>query len=79
MRRDFRLYELNDGEFENLVVHICVRWLGQGVTPFATGPDGGRDGKFQGTATSFPSKKKPLQGHCVLQAKHVAAVRHQYW
>jgi hypothetical protein len=31
MRRDYRLYELNEDEFEGLVVRICVRWLGEGV------------------------------------------------
>jgi hypothetical protein len=69
MRRDYRLYELNDDEFERLVVQICVRWFGTGVTPFAPGPDG----KFHGTADCFPSTKEPLSGHCVFQAKHVAA------
>ena len=71
--RDDRLYELNDAEFEQLVVRICTRWLGEGVTPFATGKDGGRDGKFHGVANSFPSKNDPLSGHCVIQSKHVAA------
>jgi hypothetical protein len=73
MRRDFRLYELNDDEFERLIVRICVKWLGAGVTPFAPGKDGGRDGKFHGTATCFPSTAAPISGHVVLQAKHVAA------
>jgi hypothetical protein len=73
MRRDYRLHELNDEEFEHLVVRICTRWLGPGVTPFATGKDGGRDGKFHGTAANFPSAASPLAGHCVLQAKHVAS------
>jgi hypothetical protein len=73
MRRDFRLHELNSDEFERLVVRICVRWLGPGVTPFASGKDGGRDGKFHGRATCYPSVTSPLEGHCVLQAKHVAA------
>jgi hypothetical protein len=73
MVRDYCLYELNDLEFERLVVRICVRWLGPGVTPFAPGKDGGRDGKFVGRAACFPSDSEPLDGHCVLQAKHVAA------
>jgi hypothetical protein len=73
MVSDYRLYELNDLEFERLVVRICVRWLGPGVTPFAPGKDGGRDGKFVGRAACFPSDSEPLDGHCVLQAKHVAA------
>jgi ABC-3C protein len=73
MRRDYRLYELNADEFEKLVVQICVRWLGVGVTPFAPGKDGGRDGRFHGKANCFPSVQQPIEGHCVLQAKHAAA------
>ncbi|MBN9033861.1 MAG: hypothetical protein J0I23_29130 [Rhizobiales bacterium] len=71
--RDYRLHELNEDEFEKLVVRICVRWLGEGVSPFAKGKDGGRDGKFHGTANSFPSKSSPSAGHFVLQSKHIGA------
>jgi hypothetical protein len=71
MPKDHRLYELSDAEFEGVVVQICVRWLGQGVTPFASGKDGGRDAKFLGTATCFPSANAPHIGHFVVQAKHV--------
>jgi hypothetical protein len=73
MPRDYRLHEINDREFERLVVRICVHWLGEGVQPFTDGPDGGRDGKFHGTAARFPSENNPLSGHFVLQAKHVAS------
>jgi len=73
MRRDNRLYELNDDEFERLAVRICTRWLGEGVIPFALGRDGGRDGRFDGTATSFPSATAPISGKIVIQAKHVSA------
>jgi hypothetical protein len=71
--RDYRLHELNDEEFEKLVIRICVRWLGEGVSPFAAGKDGGRDGKFVGRANAFPSATNPLSGHCVIQAKHTSA------
>lgn len=71
MARDYRLYELSDAEFEGFAVQVCVRWLGQGVTPFASGKDGGRDAKFHGTAACFPSPTKPHMGHFVVQAKHV--------
>lgn len=71
MIRDYRLYELSDAEFEGFVVQICSFWLGQGVIPFAPGKDGGRDAKFYGTATCFPSTTAPLSGHIVVQAKHV--------
>ena len=73
MRRDFRLYELSDDDFEDLCVKISVDWLGEGVTPFAPGPDGGRDGKFTGKANKFPSESEPLEGMAVLQAKHSAS------
>ena len=46
MRRDYRLYELSNDEFEQLVVQICVRRLGPGGPLFAPGKDHGRDGKF---------------------------------
>ena len=73
MKKDYRLYELNDEEFEDFVIRLCLKWLGQGVTPFATGKDGGRDGKFHGKAQSYPSTSAPHDGHFVLQAKHVSA------
>ncbi|WP_376094315.1 ABC-three component system protein [Roseomonas sp. CCTCC AB2023176] len=64
---------LNDDEFEGLAVHMATHLLGNGVAPFAPGKDGGRDGKFHGTAERFPSTASPLIGHVVLQAKHVNA------
>ena len=72
MRKDFRIYELNDSEFEDFVVHVCRKWLGNGVTPFAPGPDGGRDAKFNGTANCFPSDVAPISGNVVIQAKHTS-------
>lgn len=71
--RDYRLHELNDVEFEQLCVKIASKWLGQGVTGFSRGKDGGRDGKFIGRANSFPSITKPHEGYFTLQAKHTAA------
>jgi hypothetical protein len=58
MRRDDHLYELSNEEFEQLVVQICVRWLGPGVTLFAPGKDGGRDGKFSRKASCAEFKKR---------------------
>jgi len=62
MPRDYRLYDLTDHEFELLIVRICIRWLGEGVRPFAPGPDGGRDGAFHGTANEFPSADDLIEG-----------------
>jgi hypothetical protein len=68
--RNFPLYDLNDQDFEKLVILICERILGIGTINFSTGPDGGRDGKFTGRAQNFPSKTSPWEGKFIIQAKH---------
>ena len=55
----FAYEDLNDGQFENLIVFLCQRLLGISVQGFAKGPDGGRDAKFVGTAELHPSKSGP--------------------
>jgi len=62
--------DLSPSQFEGLVVAICQFVLGAGVQGFATGPDGGRDAKFVGTAELLPSKASPWQGTVIVQAKH---------
>jgi hypothetical protein len=62
--------DLGDEQFETLVVLLCQRLLGISVQGFATGPDGGRDGKFVGTAELHPSKAEPWKGVTIIQAKH---------
>jgi len=66
----YRLYELNDQQFEDLVCAICTEILGTGTVAFSPGKDGGRDGKFQGKANNFPSKSDPWNGSFIIQAKH---------
>jgi C-terminal domain 12 of the ABC-three component (ABC-3C) systems len=66
----YRLYELHDEHFEQLVIQICIKVLGTGTFSFAPGKDGGRDGRFAGTARAYPSTKSPLSGKFVVQAKH---------
>lgn len=66
----FPLHDLSDTGFEDLVVHICRKVLGIGITAFTAGADGGRDARFEGTATSFPSTTAPASGKFVVQAKH---------
>ena len=72
MARDYFLYHLNDTEFEDLVAIICQQWLGNGITPFAKGKDGGRDAKFKGKAQNYPAHTEPWAGNIVVQAKHTA-------
>jgi hypothetical protein len=65
------IYEdLSPEQFEILVVLLCQHLLGVSVQGFATGPDGGRDAKFVGTAELHPSKASPWTGVTIVQAKH---------
>lgn len=70
MKNQYRLYEIEHGEFEDLVCRICMQILGIGTISFSTGKDGGRDGRFTGTATKFPSATHPATGKFVVQSKH---------
>lgn len=66
----YALHDLSEAQFEDLVTSICREVLGVAITSFASGPDGGRDAYFEGTAESFPSKAGPANGKFVIQAKH---------
>jgi hypothetical protein len=68
--RDYRFYELDDREFEHLVTQVCMQVLGTGTVCFGPGRDGGRDGKFCGTAQEFPSAAQPHKGKFIIQCKH---------
>ena len=72
MKRQYRLHELENTEFEDLVCRICIRILGVGVIGFAAGRDGGRDARFEGTAERFPSAAEPAAGKFIIQAKHTS-------
>ncbi len=63
-------HNLSDLQFEGLVIEFCVELLGHGVQGFVTGPDGGRDARFSGTAKLVPSDTVPWSGKIVIQAKH---------
>ncbi|MDH5676675.1 MAG: hypothetical protein OEZ06_31445 [Myxococcales bacterium] len=62
--------ELSPEQFEDVAIAICQFLLGAGCQGFATGPDGGRDAKFVGTAEEHPSKAEPWRGTTIIQAKH---------
>lgn len=67
--RDYHLHELSTQEFQALVVHICQKVLGIGTINFSEGPDGGKDGKFEGTSNQYPSAASPWSGKFIIQAK----------
>jgi hypothetical protein len=64
--------DLSPEQFEQLIVFLCQQLLGIAVQGFATGPDGGRDAKFVGTAELHPSKAAPWVGTVIIQAKHTS-------
>lgn len=46
---------MNNEQFERLVIALCQFLLGTSTTGFSTGSDGGKDGFFEGTAKEIPS------------------------
>ena len=66
----YRYEDLHPNQFEELVILICFELLGMSVQAFSTGPDGGRDGRFNGKAQKVPSTTAPWQGKVIIQAKH---------
>lgn len=67
---DYRLENLSEDNFEALVNMLCQRKLGIGTVSFSKGKDGGRDGRFEGTANSYPSEKASWSGKFIIQSKH---------
>jgi hypothetical protein len=72
LKSHYRLYELEDADFEDLICRICMQILGIGTISFSPGRDGGRDGRFTGTASRFPSEAAPAKGKFVVQSKHTS-------
>lgn len=67
---DYRLENLSEDDFEELVNVLCQKVLGTGVVSFTKGRDGGRDGRFVGTANRYPSEIERWSGKFIIQAKH---------
>lgn len=74
----FRFEDLDDSQFERLVVQLMRKLFGIGVSGFAAGRDGGRDALFNGVAERFPSAQNPWKGITVGQAKHTLALNAHY-
>jgi hypothetical protein len=68
----FPYENLNDEEFETLVISICQEVLGIGCKTFSPGRDGAKDSWFTGTATLYPSTASPWSGKFNIQAKHTS-------
>ncbi len=74
----YQYHDLHDSDFERLVVAICKEILGQGTQGFTKGADGGRDGKFCGTANHYPSQASPWTGTTIIQAKHTTGINKHF-
>lgn len=66
--RSFELTRLDTATFEHLVNSLATKVLGAGVTGFAPGSDGGRDGYFEGEA-KYPSETDRWNGIWYIQSK----------
>jgi hypothetical protein len=67
---DYRLENLSEDDFESLINMLCQKVLGTGTVSFSKGKDGGRDGRFIGTANKYPSESLKWSGKFIIQAKH---------
>lgn len=70
--------DLDDVQFERLVVECARKIFGIAVQSFSSGVDGGRDARFEGTAERFPSTTAPWNGLTIFQAKHTNATNVHY-
>lgn len=64
----YELTRLDTDTFEHMVNSLAINVLGSGQTGFGPGPDGGRDGFFEGIA-NYPSKKERWSGLWYIQSK----------
>ncbi|MEI7370440.1 NACHT domain-containing protein [Pectobacterium brasiliense] len=64
----YDLTQLDAHSFESMVNFLALRVLGNGVTGFASGADGGRDGYLEGTAP-YPTTKSQWSGVWYIQSK----------
>src|SRR5215213_8089047 len=68
MPHSYDLTKLDAGSFEHLANFLALRVLGPGHTGFGPGPDGGRDGFFEGEA-SYPNSTERWSGRWYIQSK----------
>jgi hypothetical protein len=64
----YNLNALGNTEFEHLFQSLLKKIIGPGTDTFGTGPDGGREATYFGTA-DYPSSSTRWQGYWIFQAK----------
>ena len=81
MSEAYDLSQLEPEVFEHMVNALVLAVLGSGATGFGPGPDGGRDGYFQGEAP-YPSQTDRWSGVWYIQSKFHRpnlSPNHQRW
>jgi hypothetical protein len=68
MADSYDLSKLGSEAFENIVNFLALKTLGLRITGFGPGPDGGRDGYFEGEAP-YPSETERWKGIWYIQSK----------
>jgi hypothetical protein len=68
MAQSYDLTQFDPTSFEHMANFLALKVLGAGHTSFGPGPDGGRDGLFQGEAP-YPSPSDCWSGRWYIQAK----------
>jgi energy-coupling factor transporter ATP-binding protein EcfA2 len=68
----YNIHRLGWSAFEDLCIQVMREVLGETCTRFRRGPDGGRDGWFEGTATARLASQNQLSGKFVVQCKHTS-------
>lgn len=68
MSNSYELTQLTPSSFEHMVNFLALKVLGAGATGFGPGPDGGRDGLFEGEAP-YPSQTNSWSGTWYIQSK----------
>ncbi len=68
----YNLHRLGWSAFEDLCMQIMRIVLGETCTRFRPGPDGGRDGWFNGKASAMLATQNQLTGSFVVQCKHTS-------
>jgi hypothetical protein len=68
----YNLHRLGWTAFEDVCMQIMRVVLGETCARFRPGPDGGRDGWFQGVAAGYLVNQANLSGAFVIQCKHTS-------
>lgn len=68
MTQSYDLTQLDSHSFEHLVNFLALKILGNGITGFAAGADGGRDGFLKGKAP-YPTDTENWEGVWYIQSK----------